>query len=96
MVVFCPCQLNFFTTCPITSKTVGVSQWHGYTDYQKPHTGIDFSVAKQETRAVGNGVVIAKGYDTYYGKCHSGGCDLIVGVVLTIGLESGFSFTVGC
>ncbi|HHX99271.1 TPA: M23 family metallopeptidase [Candidatus Dojkabacteria bacterium] len=60
------------------SKPVGVSQWHGYTDYQKPHTGIDFSVAKQETRAVGNGVVIAKGYDTYYGKCHSGGNFLTV------------------
>ncbi|HKM19663.1 MAG TPA: M23 family metallopeptidase [Candidatus Dojkabacteria bacterium] len=55
------------------SKPVGVSQWHGYTDYQKPHTGIDFSVAREETRAVGDGLVVGKGYDTYYGKCQSGG-----------------------
>lgn len=55
------------------SKPVGVSQWHGYTAFQKPHTGIDFSVAKEETRAVGDGLVVGKGYDTYYGKCQSGG-----------------------
>lgn len=55
------------------TKPVGVSQWHGNTAFQKPHTGIDFSVAKEETRAIGNGTVVGKGYDTYYGECHSGG-----------------------
>lgn len=60
------------------SKPVSVSQWHGYTAFQKPHTGIDFSVAKQDTLAVSDGVVIAKGYDTYYGECLSGGNFLIV------------------
>lgn len=54
-------------------KPVGVSQWHGYTAFQKPHTGIDFSVAKQNTIAVGDGVVVGRGYDRYYGECLSGG-----------------------
>ncbi len=55
------------------SKPVGVSQWHGNTAFQKPHTGIDFSVAGKETLAVGDGTVVGKGYDTYYGECQSGG-----------------------
>ena len=55
------------------SKAVGVSQWHGYTAFQSPHTGIDFSVAREDTRAIGDGTVIGKGYDTYYGECLSGG-----------------------
>ncbi len=57
---------------------VGVSQWHGYTDYQKPHTGIDFSVAKKDTLAVGDGLVVGKGWDSFYGKCLSGGNYLTV------------------
>jgi len=55
------------------AKPVGVSQWHGYTAFQKPHTGIDFSVARENTLAIGDGRVMAKGYDTYYGPCNSGG-----------------------
>lgn len=55
------------------SKPVGVSQWHGYTAFQKPHKGIDFSVARENTLAVGDGLVVGRGYDTYYGKCQSGG-----------------------
>ena len=59
-------------------SAVGVSQWHGYTQYQKPHTGIDFSVAKKETLAIGSGLVVGKGWDSYYGKCLSGGNYLTV------------------
>lgn len=60
------------------SSIVGVSQWHGYTEYQKPHTGIDFSTVKRNTLAIGNGLVIGKGWDNYYGKCLSGGNYLTV------------------
>lgn len=55
------------------SSVVGVSQWHGFTQYQKPHTGIDFSVAKKDTLAIGDGLVVGKGWDSYFGKCLSGG-----------------------
>lgn len=55
------------------SSVVGVSQWHGFTQYQKPHTGIDFSVVKKDTLAVGDGLVVGKGWDSYFGKCLSGG-----------------------
>jgi len=60
------------------NQIVGVSQWHGYTDYQKPHTGIDFSVANKDTLAVGDGLVVGKGWDSFYGKCLSGGNYLTV------------------
>lgn len=60
------------------SSIVGVSQWHGYTQYQKPHTGIDFSVVKKETLAVGDGIVVGRGWDSYFGKCVSGGNYLTV------------------
>jgi len=60
------------------SFPAGVSQWHGYTQYQKPHTGIDFSVAKKDTLAIGDGLVVGKGWDSYYGKCLSGGNYLTV------------------
>ncbi|MGI6484236.1 MAG: M23 family metallopeptidase [Candidatus Dojkabacteria bacterium] len=60
------------------NQIVGVSQWHGYTDYQKPHTGIDFSVVKKDTLAVGDGLVVGKGWDSFYGKCLSGGNYLTV------------------
>ena len=60
------------------SSVVGVSQWHGFTQYQKPHTGIDFSVAKKDTLAVGDGLVVGKGWDSYFGKCLSGGNYLTV------------------
>lgn len=60
------------------NQIVGVSQWHGYTAYQKPHTGIDFSVANKDTLAVGDGLVVGKGWDSFYGKCLSGGNYLTV------------------
>lgn len=60
------------------NQIVGVSQWHGYTAYQKPHTGIDFSVVKKDTLAVGDGLIVGKGWDDYYGECLSGGNYLTV------------------
>lgn len=54
------------------SKNIGVTQWHGKTVFSD-HTGIDFGSANEEVRAIGDGEVIATGYDTYLGKCHSGG-----------------------
>lgn len=54
------------------SKNIGVTQWHGKTFFSD-HTGIDFGSVNEEIRAIGEGEVIATGYDTYLGKCHSGG-----------------------
>lgn len=54
-------------------RIIGVTQWYGYTAFQSPHTGIDFGSMKENTVAVDDGIVVAKGYDTYYGNCNSGG-----------------------
>jgi murein DD-endopeptidase MepM/ murein hydrolase activator NlpD len=51
----------------------GVTQWHGYTKYQSPHTGIDFGVTKKAIYAIEKGTVEFAGWDSYYGKCLSGG-----------------------
>lgn len=55
------------------TKIVGVTQWHGNTVFQKPHTGIDFGSYRESTVAVEDGTVVGKGYDLYYGECNSGG-----------------------
>lgn len=60
------------------TKIIGVTQWHGNTAFQKPHTGIDFGSYREDTIAVADGTVVAKGYDLYYGKCNSGGNYLTV------------------
>jgi hypothetical protein len=60
------------------SKIVYVNQWHGCTKYQCPHRGIDFAVAKENIYASGSGVIVAKGYDTYYGECNSGGNYILI------------------
>lgn len=60
------------------NKIIGVTQWHGYTAFQSPHTGIDFGSYLENILASDNGIVVAKGYDTYYGECNSGGNYLIV------------------
>ena len=52
---------------------IGVTQWYGYTEYQSPHTGIDFGAKKENVLAVEDGEVISKGWDSYYGDCLSGG-----------------------
>lgn len=59
-------------------RSVGVTQWHGYTAFQKPHTGIDFGVANEQTNAIGDGIIVGKGWDSYYGECLSGGNYLTV------------------
>ena len=50
------------------SKILNVNQWHGCTAYQCPHKGIDFAAVKDNIYASDNGVVVSKGYDTYYGE----------------------------
>jgi len=57
---------------------VGVSQWHGYTAFQSPHTGIDFSVSDKTVITPRDGVVIFAGWDSANGKCLSGGNIVIV------------------
>ncbi len=57
---------------------VPVNQWHGCTKYQCPHTGIDFASVKENIYASAKGTVVAKGYDTYNGKCRSGGNYLLI------------------
>ena len=55
------------------NKIIGVTQWYGFTDYQSPHTGIDFGATKERVVSVGDGEVVGKGWDSYYGECLSGG-----------------------
>jgi len=57
----------------IFSKIIGVTQWHGYTTYDSPHTGIDFGSIKEKILSPANGTISAIGWDSYYGKCNSGG-----------------------
>ncbi|MBU1119775.1 M23 family metallopeptidase [Patescibacteria group bacterium] len=57
---------------------IGVTQWHGNTAFQKPHTGIDFGAVKKEILAIGDGTIIAKGWDNYNGECLSGGNYILV------------------
>lgn len=54
-------------------KHIGVTQWYGYTQYQSPHTGIDFGASKEVVLAVGDGEVVGVGWDSYFGDCLSGG-----------------------
>ncbi|MDD3474619.1 MAG: M23 family metallopeptidase [Candidatus Dojkabacteria bacterium] len=60
------------------NKIVYVNQWHGCTDYQCPHKGIDFAAVREYIYASDNGIVVAKGYDTYSGECNSGGNYVLV------------------
>jgi len=55
------------------NKIVSVTQWHGYTAYDSPHTGIDFGVYREPIYAMADGYVSAVGWDNYYGDCYSGG-----------------------
>jgi murein DD-endopeptidase MepM/ murein hydrolase activator NlpD len=56
----------------IFKKMTQVSQWHGFTKFQKPHGGIDFSVYKEQILAPAEGNVIAATYHVAT-KCFSGG-----------------------
>ncbi len=55
------------------NKLIGVTQWYGETEFQSPHTGIDFGATKEKVASVGDGEVVGKGWDSYYGECLSGG-----------------------
>lgn len=52
---------------------IGVTQWHGYTTFASPHTGIDFGATRQQIYALSDGKIHSVGYDTYLGECNSGG-----------------------
>jgi len=43
------------------SKIIYVNQWHGCTEYQCPHTGIDFASIRENIYASDDGIVAAKG-----------------------------------
>ena len=66
-----------YLTLPFRSE-VGVTQWHGYTAFQHPHTGIDFGVSSTPIFAPAHGTVVASGWDNTYGPCLSGGNILIL------------------
>ncbi len=55
------------------NKIIGVTQWYGFTDYQSPHTGIDFGATKENVVSVADGEVVGKGWDGFYNECLSGG-----------------------
>ena len=57
----------------VFSKIIGVTQWHGYTAFDSPHTGIDFGAIKEKILSPADGIIYAIGWDSYYGKCNSGG-----------------------
>ncbi len=60
------------------STLVGVTQWHGNTAFQKPHTGIDFGATSLPIIASQSGIIVSAGYDTYYGTCKSGGYYVVI------------------
>ena len=55
------------------SRNIGVTQWHGYTAFQSPHTGIDFGSYREPVYAVGDGIIREAKWDDYAGVCLSGG-----------------------
>ncbi len=59
-------------------KIIGVTQWHGDTAFQKPHTGIDFGSTKENVLAVSDGQVVANGWDNFNGECMSGGNYIVI------------------
>jgi len=56
----------------IFRKIESVSQWHGYTAFQKPHKGIDFSVFQKTVLVPADGVVVSTGAFKR-NTCFSGG-----------------------
>lgn len=57
----------------VFGEPVGVTQWHGYTAFQSPHTGIDFGVALRSVISPYDGTISETGWDGYGGPCLSGG-----------------------
>ncbi|KKR05762.1 MAG: Membrane protein metalloendopeptidase [candidate division WS6 bacterium GW2011_GWF2_39_15] len=54
-------------------KIFNVTQWHGDTEYQTPHTGIDFEATKQNVKALAKGTIEFIGWDKGPNRCLSGG-----------------------
>ncbi len=59
-------------------RLIGVTQWHGCTQYQCPHKGIDFGASLNKVISIGDGSVTKVGYDMYGGECNQGGNYVIV------------------
>ncbi len=59
-------------------RLIGVTQWHGCTQYQCPHKGIDFGASLNKVVSIGDGTVTKVGYDMYGGECNQGGNYVIV------------------
>ena len=59
-------------------RVIGVTQWHGCTQYQCPHKGIDFGARLNKVISIGEGTVTKVGYDRYGGECNQGGNYVIV------------------
>ncbi len=59
-------------------RLIGVTQWHGCTQYQCPHKGIDFGASLNRVISIGDGTVTSVGYDKYGGECNQGGKYVIV------------------
>jgi murein DD-endopeptidase MepM/ murein hydrolase activator NlpD len=57
----------------VFGRHIGVTQWHGYTAYQSPHTGIDFGSYREPIISPAGGYIRTTGWDDYLGKCFSGG-----------------------
>jgi murein DD-endopeptidase MepM/ murein hydrolase activator NlpD len=55
------------------NRIIGVTQWHGYTAFASPHTGIDFGSYQEPIYSMADGYVAVVGWDDYYGRCYSGG-----------------------
>ena len=60
------------------SKLTGVTQWHGCTQYQCPHKGIDFGAKLNNVISVADGTVADIGFDKYGGECNQGGRYIII------------------
>lgn len=57
----------------VFNEIIGVTQWHGYTIYSSPHTGIDFGSIEHDVLSPMDGTIVSVGWDNYYGECNSGG-----------------------
>lgn len=57
----------------VFSRTnIEVSQWYGFTKFQSPHAGIDFSIASEKIYAPADGTIVSVAHHNK-GACYSGG-----------------------
>jgi murein DD-endopeptidase MepM/ murein hydrolase activator NlpD len=59
-------------------RMIGVTQWYGNTDYQHPHTGIDFGSRLEPVYAVADGKIVYAGWDNGSNKCLTGGNYILI------------------